>query len=129
MKITHKNSPKAGITEHLPPLVAQTLIAAGLADAVKYKSYVERLNDEQAAMTKTPPVVSWGTLQVTPTASTPYGVVVTKEVLGEKTIYDSPPKDCPPVIAARFRKEASVYAQARQDRENARKTDADRRTH
>ncbi len=33
MKVTHKNSPKAGLTEHFQPPVAVALIAAGFADA------------------------------------------------------------------------------------------------
>jgi hypothetical protein len=62
MKIKFVSGHKAGTIEHLQPSIANTLIAAGLAEHIPYKNYVERLAEEgRASQTaQDPAIVSWG---------------------------------------------------------------------
>lgn len=50
MKIKFTNGPKQGSVEHVKPQVAETLIAAGFAEHVPYRNYVERLSEETALL-------------------------------------------------------------------------------
>jgi hypothetical protein len=59
MKVKFVSGPKTGTIEHLQPSIANTLIAAGLAEHIPYKSYVERLNEESAQANKPVAVVRW----------------------------------------------------------------------
>jgi len=49
MKIRHVSGPKSGIVEHVNNTIGSTLIAAGLAEQIKYASYRERLSEEAAS--------------------------------------------------------------------------------
>jgi hypothetical protein len=46
-KVRFLTGPKAGTIEHIKPQVAETLVAAGLAELIPYKNYVERLKEEE----------------------------------------------------------------------------------
>jgi len=104
----------------------QTLAASGFIEIIPYKNYQERLAAEMPKPVAT--VVQWGVQHVTaPGESQPRNVIVIKTVNGDQTIYDAPPKDCPPDVVAKFRREAAVYAQIVQDRQHYRKVDNARR--
>ena len=47
-------SPKAGTIEHIDNATGRTLIAAGFAEEIKYKNYVERLAEEGQGMQQQP---------------------------------------------------------------------------
>src|SRR5271155_4650140 len=62
-KIKFTSGPKSGLIEHVRPQVAETLVAAGLAELIPYKNYVERLQEEEAvrqsSLPQTAPTVKW----------------------------------------------------------------------
>jgi hypothetical protein len=57
-KIKFTSGPKSGTIEHVKPQVAETLIAAGLAELIPYKNYVERLQEEEAVRQSSLPQVT-----------------------------------------------------------------------
>jgi hypothetical protein len=104
MKIIHKNSPKAGLTEHLPPLVAQTLIASGFAELCSMPErgsagWLAARKEQAATVTapgphdvvpSAPDGIEWG---VKTTASGK--VMVLKRIDGQLFFLDGPPADAP----------------------------------
>ncbi len=104
MKVTHKNSPKAGLTEHLPPLVAQTLIASGFAELCPMPErgsagWLAARKEQAATVTApgphdtvpaAPDGIEWG---VKTTASGK--VMVLKRIDGQLFFLDGPPADAP----------------------------------
>jgi hypothetical protein len=63
MKVKFTSGPKQGTIEHLQPSIANTLIAAGLAELIPFKNYVERLQEEEAvrqsSLPQAAPTVKW----------------------------------------------------------------------
>jgi hypothetical protein len=57
-KIKFTSGPKSGLIEHVRPQVAETLVAAGLAELIPYKNYVERLQEEEAVRQSSLPQVA-----------------------------------------------------------------------
>jgi len=45
MKIKYLSGPKSGIVEHVNNTIGSTLVAAGLAEHIPYKNYIERLSE------------------------------------------------------------------------------------
>jgi hypothetical protein len=58
MKVKFTSGPKAGTIEHLQPSIANTLVAAGLAEIIPFKNYVERLQEEEAVRQSSLPQVT-----------------------------------------------------------------------
>jgi hypothetical protein len=58
MKVKFTSGPKQGTIEHLQPSIANTLIAAGLAELIPFKNYVERLQEEEAVRQSSLPQVT-----------------------------------------------------------------------
>jgi hypothetical protein len=120
MKITHKNSPKAGLTEHLPPLIAQALIATGYADACPMPARGSAgwlaARNEQAQTATAPsaydtvagaPGITWG-IQNQRSGK----VNVIKRVDSDTFFFDAPPADCPRSIIQQFLDAAAVNTEA-----------------
>ena len=118
MKITHKNSPKAGLTEHLPPLVAQTLIASGFADASPMPergsaAWLAARNEQAQTCTGTAADtvagvsgIEWGIHQSGKV------VAVIKRVGSDTFFFDTPPADTPRSIVQQFLDAASLSPEA-----------------
>jgi hypothetical protein len=58
MKVKFTSGPKAGTIGHLQPSIANTLVAAGLAEIIPFKNYVERLQEEEAVRQSSLPQVT-----------------------------------------------------------------------
>ena len=58
MKVKFTSGPKQGTIEHLQPSIANTLIAAGLAELIPYKNHIECLQEEEAARQSSLPQVT-----------------------------------------------------------------------
>ena len=58
MKVKFTSGPKQGTIEHLQPSIANTLVAAGLAEIIPFKNYVERLQEEEAVRQSSLPQVT-----------------------------------------------------------------------
>jgi hypothetical protein len=57
-KVRFLTGPKAGTIEHIKPQVAETLAAAGLAEIIPYKNYIERLQEEEVVRQSSLPQVA-----------------------------------------------------------------------
>ena len=91
---------------HFPAHIAQNLIAQGIAVAVPYKNYGERLSEEFAQgsdpsnVNAFAPVAEWGVREA---ANSRFSkAVIIKRFRGEITYFEQPPSDAPPDIVARF---------------------------
>ncbi len=109
MKITHINSPKAGITEHLRPDVARVLIASGLATEVPFPErgkpgWLEAMRERDLNRAPGPhdtPVANvfppqWS---VEKDFTAP---IITYRSGCEVWHYRTPPEACPPAIKRQF---------------------------
>jgi hypothetical protein len=130
VKIKYLTGPKSGQIDHVPNSQEfQVLASAGIIEIVPYKDFRERLAAEMAATPTLVKTVSWGIKHCTGSPeSQPESVLIFKTTsLGANVIetmtFTQPPADCPPSVVAHFRREAGIYAQIRQDREHAQKTD------
>jgi hypothetical protein len=113
MKIVYvPPSPKAGQSEHLPPHTANTLIAAGFAEAVPLPprndpSWLAERN-EQAKLAERNPEdagvkgVEWGVKARNPMFPASSKTHIIKRVGVETFFFAAPPADCPRSIGARW---------------------------
>lgn len=127
MKIRFLSGPRAGQIDHAP-LSQETdlLVKAGLIEVIPYKDFRDRLAETMPKPT-TPLSTGWGVQHVTASERQPRNVIIVKTAPnGDVTFYDAPPKDCPPAIVARYRKELAVYEQIIQDKKHADKVRAER---
>ena len=139
MKVIHRDSPKAGITEHLRPDVARVLIASGSAEEVTLPRYGSAgwlaARNEQASLAVPSPTdtpagvtgVEWGIQNLRSGK-----VNIIKRVGSDTYFFDGPPQDCPRSICQQFidaaeRSDVNAIAvaaakQAQADRDRADKT-------
>jgi hypothetical protein len=139
MKIKHTSGPKLGVVEHVNNTIGATLVAAGLADHIKYKDFRERLSEESAAGSDPSNTVvtfykdpEWGVAQLV------RKLVIIKKHLSEIYRFESEEQardyGCPESVLKRYRdikalpgpdQAGAVLAQAKHDqmlRDHADKT-------
>lgn len=104
-------SPKSGTVEHCENAAGRALILAGLAEAVPYKDFRERLAAEFSSASGAGNVnasvvgISWGIRESDGSAYSQN--VVVKRVGAETTFFSAPPDDAPESIKRRFAECAS----------------------
>lgn len=86
----------------LKPHIAEQVIGSGLAKSEPYKTYQERFRAESVEASKLPPAqAAWG-ISDSFSKSVPFGLLVTKSLLGTSTVYEYCPDDAPQRIKDQY---------------------------